>query len=172
MAIKAIFHLLADEYAVKSGETILQGQFVALDSDGLVVKATSSTAVIGIAGDTKSTSTASSLYTADVVINPSGDTRKTVNRISDMYDETAASGKMTVYHSGGTFATDMVESDIVNATPGDPLYVSANGKLQHTSSGSVVATFVSYGPLESGIVGTDVNGSMSLGNYATFILKI
>jgi hypothetical protein len=50
------------------------------------------------------------------------------NRVSDMFDETKASGKMTVYHSGGEFATDQFAANVSSANPGDDLY-AANGVL-------------------------------------------
>ena len=181
MALKEIHHILAPQFPVKSAEEILEGQwltFEAVSGETQVVLADGSTdRIIGVAGDTKSTSDASTPYSADLVVSPSGELRETQNRVSDMYDETAASGKMTTYMgAGGNFATDQISSSVTwaNVTPGALLYVDASGDLVNADAGNgqAVAVFVQYGALESGVPGTDVNGSLSLGNYVTFISLI
>ena len=123
--------------------------------------------VIGVAGDTKSTSV-SGLPTTNA-----SSMGAFVNRVSDTFDETKASGRMTVYQNGGVFATNEYEATgiVVNS----PLYVSTNGKL--TITPSLSAQIVAYctvapGPYESGVPGTDINGSMSLGNYLEFKMVI
>jgi len=146
------------------------------------------TRTIGVAGDTESNTTAGSAYAngtyvagaLGAVINSSGARRQLQPRVSDMYNETAASGKITVYHSGGKFATDQLEAGFTTADTaalvGHELYVGATGKLQSTDAGNgqIVATLV--GPLNaypSGVPGTDtLDGSMSLGDFLVFKMEI
>jgi hypothetical protein len=118
----------------------------------------------GIAGDTKSTSASSMPGVA------SG----WQNRLSDYFDETAASGKMTVYHSGGEFATDQFSSNVSAATPYTALYAH-NGLLctyaESNTSGIVARLTQTAGAYPSGVPGRNVNGDMSLSgdNTNTYI---
>jgi hypothetical protein len=103
MALVEKFHVVAAERAVASGQTIKEGQCVALNTYGEVVLESASFGMTyGIAGDTKST-TASAMP---------GVASGWQNRVSDYFDETKASGKMTVYHSGGEFATDQFATNV------------------------------------------------------------
>jgi hypothetical protein len=175
MALIPLQHVVADEFPVDSAAAILMGSFVKFDSDGDIVQATGAGAEhsVGIAGDTKSDSTASLPTTNASVIGTGNTTRTFVNRVSDIYDETKASAKMTVYHSGGKFATDQYDST-ASYTPGDALYVGAAGQLQPTDAGSgqILGRVVSEGEFPSGVPGTDVDGDISLGTYLTFILNV
>ncbi len=193
MALLEEYHVVADMYPVSAttNPNIVEGMFVGLNSStGNAVKATTAIRAIGVAGD----STVSVATTDDfknqgldewLVINAAGKKVKTGVRASDpSYDETAASGKITVYNGGGKFHTDIFETKD-GATgagsaqvyaPGDPLYVSDNGKLTKYNAGAYiqVATCV-VAPREypSGVPGTDTtDGSISLGSFLTFILKI
>jgi hypothetical protein len=121
---------------------------------------------VGIAGDRKR---ASEAY-------------EWVNRVSDSGDETAASGKMTVYHGGGEFWLDVDDASITTplgsavegaissaatVTVGAKLYAgTANGttivagQLHSSSSGDAVALVLSDAvTLESGIPGEYEPGS-------------
>ncbi|MEI6421885.1 MAG: hypothetical protein WCP55_06670 [Lentisphaerota bacterium] len=109
---------------------------------------------LGIAGDTKSTSASAmpGVYT------------DWQNRVNDGYDETKASGLMTVYENGGEFATDQFANDVLVALTGTYLYGSSAGKLQSTPTAKdpiAVLTRVA-GPYPSGVPGTDINGDMAL----------
>lgn len=174
MALIEKYVVVANHYAVKAGEEILEGMLVKLDSNAEAELADGSSGeiCIGVAGDTKSTSTAGLPSTNDSAIGAPASSQPFVNRVSDTYDETKSSGRLTVYQSGGTFATNQYEgTPAVN----DPLYVSADGKFTATPSTS--AQIVAYctraaGAYDSGVPGVDVNGSLTLGNYIEFKLVI
>jgi hypothetical protein len=112
----------------------------------------------------------------------------TQNRASDNYNETLASGKITVY-SGGEFYTDQyaLENDagtVADYTNADPLYAtsdaSTNADLESglftpdsTGSKEVVAIVLSGpSPLASGVPGVDLQGAMSFGNYLHFVMRV
>jgi len=164
MALIERYHVVAAERAVAADETIKEGQIVSLNTSGeVVLQGASFVTPYGIAGDTKSTS-ASSMP---------GIVAGWQNRASDMYDETKASGKMTVYHSGGEFDTDQFAANVANATIGNALY-AFNGVLDTNSGQSniVVARLImSAGVYPSGVPGVDINGDQALGgeNSNTYI---
>lgn len=169
MALIERFHLVADHYEVAANEEIIEGMIVTLNPGGEVVLADGGAdeIALGIAGDTKSVST-SGLPTTN-----NSSQGSFVNRVSDTFDETKSSGRMTVYHSGGSFATDQYETG--SYAVNEPLYVSGNGKL--TRALSTAAQIIGYvtkvpGAYESGVPGTDINGSLTLGNYIEFKLAI
>ena len=94
MALIEKFFLYADHYPVNASASIIEGQWVKLNSSGEVVLATggASEVAIGIAADTKSTSTSGLPSTNDAVIGSNGaSTSQFVNRLSDTYDETKRS---------------------------------------------------------------------------------
>jgi hypothetical protein len=166
MALIEIFHVVAAEKPVAAGETIKEGQIVSLDTAGDVVKQNSvENWPYGIAADTKSTS-ASSMPGIDSA-------NGWQNRVSDYFDETKASGKMTVYHSGGEFATDQFAANVASAVVGDPLY-AVNGNLDTVdsqSSGEVARVLSPAGSWPSGVPGTDINGDMKVSgeNSSTYV---
>ena len=194
MALIPKFHILAAHYPVKAGEHIVAGQWVVLDVTGEVKRATGASGelVIGVAGDTKSTHVSGLPETIGAGIGGGGrfdvngdpvpaaltDSRTSPHahgapfqtRVSDGFDETKASGRMTVYQSGGVFATNEYTGIIgVN----DPLYATTYGKLTASPGLQIVAyCTVAPGPYESGVPGTDINGSMSLGNYLEFKMVV
>jgi hypothetical protein len=178
MALIEKFVVVADHYPVAAGEELIEGMWGMFNSSGEIVKATGggSTTTIGVLGDTKSTSTSGLPSTNNALLGADATSQAFVNRVSDMYDESKASGRMTVYHSGGTFATNQYESTITSSSlPGIALYVSGNGKLTSSASANsqIVATLVKApGAYESGVPGTDVNGSLSLGTYLEFKMAI
>lgn len=169
MALIEIFHIVANELPVLAGQSIIEGQFVKLDSTTGSIKIcdTAGEKPFGLAADTKSTS-ASGLPSTN-----SSSQGAFVNRVSDSFDETKASGYMTVYTNGGRFATNQYGT--VSGTAGASLYVDINGKATTTAAGAnfVVGTLIS-GPsaYASGVPGIDVNGSLTLGNYIDFKLEI
>lgn len=171
MALIEKFFIVADHYPVKTGVEIIEGMFVKLDANGEVVLATgtSNEVALGVAADTKSTDTSGLPSTNDA--EPGS--VPFVNRVSDSFDETRASGRMTVYHSGGTFASNQFFGSgyLVN----DPLYVHSSGKLTRvaSASGQVVAYLTKIpAATASGVPGTDVSGDLSLGSYGEFKLVI
>jgi len=165
MALVERYHVVAAERAVATGETIKEGQIVSLNTSGQVVLQSSTNAVpYGIAGDTKSTSASSMPGISD----------GWQNRASDYFDETKASSRMTVYHSGGEFATDMFNTNVATATIMDALY-GVNGQLDtvDTLATSVIVgrLIKAAGSYPSGVPGTDINGDIALGgeNSNTYI---
>lgn len=157
MALIERYHVVAAERAVAIGETISEGQVVSLNTAGeVVLQSATYPTPYGIAGDTKSTS-ASSMP---------GIATGWQNRASDYFDETKASAKMTVYHSGGEFATDQFSSNVSVATIGVSLYANAGllcTAAESTASGVIGILIKSAGTYPSGVPGVDLNGDQALG---------
>lgn len=155
MALIPIFQVVAAERPVATGQTIKMGQVVSLNTSGeVVIQSVTNAIPYGLAGDTKSTSAS---YMPGI---SSG----WQNRVSDYYDESKASGKMTVYHSGGEFATDQFYANVAGIAIGHPLY-AVDGILAHddTQSSGIVARLVkSAGTYPSGVPGVDLNGDQAL----------
>jgi len=189
MALIEQYHVVPDMYPVSphTNPSIIEGMFVMLNSSGQAVKATgaSGTLAIGVAGDSTVESTAdneNNTHTQEgLVISSSGKKVNTSIRVSDPnHDETAASGKLTVYNAGGKYETDIFETvnlgSPITYVPGQALYVSANGKLTNvSSSNSQVVGVCTVAPREygSGVPGTDTpEGDMSWGTYIQFLLKV
>jgi hypothetical protein len=170
MALIEKFHVVAAERPVATGQTIKEGQVVALNTLGQVVIESSSFPIAyGIAGDTKATASAMP-----------GVASGWQNRVSDYFDETRASGKMTVYHSGGEFATDQFATNVATATVGQALYARAGvldtkdeNAVANVAAGSVVIAYLTQaaGAYPSGVPGVDVNGDQALSgdNSNTYI---
>jgi hypothetical protein len=177
MALIEKFHTIADHYPVAASQEIIEGMFVKLNASGEVVIATGVALEysIGVAGDTKSTSV-SGLPATNNAVMATGATQAFTNRLSDLNDETKSSGKMTVYHSAGIFATNQFVAGAYAVN--DRLYVAGgadSGKLTNVASAStqVVARCTKVpSTYDSGVPGTDLsNGSMALmGNYMEFRL--
>jgi hypothetical protein len=167
------YHVVAADKEVASGQTIKEGQIVSLNSSGeVVIQDNTNRVPYGLAGDTKSTSASSMPGVGTAVLGNSG-TASFQNRVSDSFDETRASGKMTVYHSGGEFATDQFASNVSSASIGAALY-AVNGMLEtaDTQSSGVVARLTkAAGAYPSGVPGLDVNGDQALGgdNSNTYV---
>jgi len=165
MALVEKFHVVAAERPVATGQTITEGQIVSLNTSGEVVLQSATYVVpYGVAGDTKSTSAS----------GMPGVASGWQNRASDYFDETAASGKMTVYHSGGEFATDQFSSNVSASTPFTALYANAGflcTAAESTSSGIVARLTVAAGSYPSGVPGVDINGDQALSgdNTNTYI---
>lgn len=157
MALIEKFHVVAAERGVAENQQIKEGMIVSLNSSGEVVKQNVTNYIpYGIAGDTKETS-ASSMP---------GVVAGWQNRVSDYFDETKASGKMTVYHSGGEFATDMFAVNVASAAINAPLY-ARDGILEtnDTQSSGIVARLIqTAGTYPSGVPGVDLNGDQALGS--------
>lgn len=159
MALVEKFFVVASEHPVDSNatHTIKEGQVVMINSSREIVLFDNgaSSIVLGIAGDTKSASASAMPGIAD----------GWQNRVNDGFNETGASGLMTVYENGGEFATDQYEDAVLVALPGVYLYGSALGKLTTTPSANSTPIAVltrAAGPYPSGVPGTDINGDMAL----------
>lgn len=188
MGLIEIYHVVADQIEVDPDFTTdtVEGMVVGLTTSGTkTVAAPSSTGGVtnayGLAGDTQSSSQNGTPYSSDLVIgangpvtNPSARTRSTGNRVSDMFDETLASGLITVYTGGGKFATDQYNTS-ATYTVGATVNVSAVAGIVTSGGGGAALGVVVEGPkaFPSGVPGTDtVDGSLSLGNYLTFKLTV
>ena len=166
MALVEIFHVVASEYPVDAESLeIKEGMLVALTSAGIRRVTTGVKGkVTGIAGDTKSTSAS-----AMPGVYPGWQ-----NRVSDSFDETKASAKITVYSNGGAFATDQFVDTNVDAskighyliadtTTGTLKYGGADaGTLAAAHTPAVAQLTGAAGAYPSGVPGTDLNGDMAL----------
>lgn len=163
MALIEVFHVVASELPIDADVTtnIPQGCLVGLNANGQVTLCDGDTQhAIGIAGDTRSTGITSYTPESNSALSRNPETslegalvlgalgasqRFTQNRVADNYNEVLASGKMTVYHSGGEFWTDQYELTQANGTtantfaPGTELYASGAGETIGTDAGELVA---------------------------------
>lgn len=176
MALIVHQYSVTDQYKVEptwdfsSDGEIPAGRLVSLDSDGYVRLANDENPM-ALAGDALIESGKQSAFSADLVVSPSGRKISSQNRVSDAYDETLASGEMTVYTTGGVFFTDQYKTDDTWAV-GDAVYSTATGTFTNTALdsdsrkvGYVLAVPTGY---PSGVPGVDspaVENSMSLGNF-------
>ncbi len=157
MALIEKFHVVAAERTVATGQSIREGMIVSLNANGeIVVQGAANPVPYGIAGDSKLTSSSAMPGVA------SG----WQNRVSDYFDETKASGKMTVYHSGGEFFTDQFSAAVTALTPlaYNALY-AVDGILDPVNtqaSGAVARLLKLAGQVGSGVPGVDVNGDQAL----------
>ena len=182
MALIVEYHVNADMYAVGTG-AITAGMCVSLDANAQIVAAVVGTAgkiVIGVAGDSALAAEGqTTAYSAQVVIGANGGgTRFTENRVSDFYDETTASQKITVYNGGGKF---WISAELLDA--GVPAAVNAYlipspagtaGEWGAGAAGTEAAIAVGLSQAyDSGVPGTDTsNGSITLGNYVPIVLRV
>lgn len=190
MSIIVLQHSITDNFDVdpswdiSSQGRISAGTLVGLDANGFVKKAGAADA-LGICGDSLSDEYQTTAYSAELVIGAGrkvgsdylAPKRWTQNRIDNYFNETLASGKMTVYTTGGLFGTTEY---VVGPTytPGTKLYSNGSGKFTATDPGSgrvVGYTKVAAGEYPSGVPGVDapaVQNSMSLGKYLFVQLSI
>jgi len=156
MALVEKFHVVAAERTVATGQTIKEGQVVSLNTSGeVVIQGAAFPTPYGIAGDTKNTTQS---YMPGV---SSG----WQNRASDYYDETKASSKMTVYHSGGEFATDMFAANVAAASPYATLYAKSGLLDTDNAQSTVIVGYLTQADAAypSGVPGTDTTyGDMAL----------
>lgn len=186
MALIPVYHTVASYYAVDptanpASSPIVEGTIVALTTDGYVTTTGVTTKAIGVAGDNFSATgsdgaaaTANTPFGYNVVVSGSGSTQWTQNRVSDFFNETKGSGKMTVYTGVGEFYSDQYASG-QSWTPGAKLYATSAGLITPTAGGATrVVGFVIEGPTAypSGVPGVDTSGSVSLGTYIRFQLGI
>jgi len=154
MALVEKFHVVASDHAV-GATNIKEGQLVTIAAAGIAPYAGTGV-VLGVAGDTKSQSASGMPGVYD----------GWQNRASDGFDETKASRQMTVYHSGGEFATDQYAANVELAAVGAKLYANNSGVLAAAATGAdtgVIAILTrAAGPYPSGVPGTDINGDMAL----------
>jgi hypothetical protein len=183
MALIVEYHVNADMYAVGTG-AITAGMLLALDANSLAVACPTGQAVgslIGVAGDSAlAAEEATTAYSAQVVIGADGGgTRWTENRVSDFYDEATASQKMTVYNGGGKFWISSNLFDSTNAVPpaASVLFQRCNTTAGEWEGGATAGQEVAVGvgatqAYPSGVPGTDIDGSITLGNFFPVVLRI
>jgi hypothetical protein len=163
MAIIPLYYVVAGSYDIDPDtKDIAEGACVALNkaAGARRVESGDEGRVLGLAGDTKSSSASSS----------PGVGTGWQNRVSDGYNETKASGKLTVYHGGGEFVTDQFIDDgsITVDNVGYYLKSDAYGKLALDAGGTAktantVAQLVAPPSLyPSGVPGTDINQDSAL----------
>ena len=220
MALVEVFHVVASDMKIDATDTpdIPQGALVNLSAGGNVALCLGATQhALGVAGDSRSAGTTSytpesgsalsrnpttSLTGALVIGSLGAQTAYTQNRAADQYNETLASGKMTVYHGGGEFWTDQYETihsggtTVADYNPSAPLYCSsaetagpddleANVGGRFTDEISAQNQIVGYalnGPLQypSGVPGTETGfttlpeggNSLSFGTFLHVKLSI
>ncbi len=184
MALIVEYHVVADMYEVGSLD-VKAGMLVGFGTGanaGKIVPAIvgSETAVIGIAGDSALSSGQTTAYSDTVLIGANSTSRYTSNRVSDFYNETAASGKITVYNGGGKFwiSEDLFDgADASGVTAGQLLGLGDTNGYWETSAvtaDNVVAIAAgTVSAYSSGVPGTDTtDGSITLGDYVPVILRI
>lgn len=193
MALIEVYHTIASMFPVDPNydpvaNPITEGQLVRVDTNGFVqiANTTSVNNVVGLAGDSISTvgsnTNASNNnvvrgngpFAANIIIGSNGATRWTQNRVSDLFNETKGSGKLTVYMGVGEFWTDQYASG-QTWTPGSPAYTDGTGRLTTTLAGSARKVgMVLDGPTDypSGVPGITVKGSMTLGKFVHFSLNV
>lgn len=181
MALIPVQHVVADMFPVDPDwsfaidGTISAGQFVVLDANGYVqLQTVAGARPIGIAGDNLQDHGPNSGFAANLIIGANGASNKsTENRVSDAFNETLSSGKMTVYRSGGRFLTDQYVTTVAYVN-GGLLYSDGAGMITSAAGAAVVAAVCAATPgaYPSGVPGTDVSGSMSLGTYIDILLQV
>jgi len=188
MALIVEYHVVADMYPV--GDTAISaGMIVSLNAAGNVIPTAGADSAItlDVAGDSALAGQGQTTAYADQVLigagggfssGAGGTQRWTENRVSDFYDETAASDKITVYNGGGKF---WVSSDLIGAASAAPAINSimessatagnwdVGAAAADTTVGICVAAAQAY---PSGVPGTDVQGSITLGDYFCVTLRI
>jgi hypothetical protein len=152
--LKTVFRVTTTQYNV-GADDIEAGMVITLDNTTGLARLCDSTEVpIGISADRKRASTAG----------------EWVNRLASNGDETAASGKLSVYHSGGEFWIDVDDSAITTPAggaitgvitaatatadaikPGLPLYTAANGQVSNTAGGETMVFRVLEAGLSSAV---------------------
>jgi len=178
MALIVEYHVVADIYPCAVAVTA--GMQVNLNAAGQVVPTpvgAGINTVLGIAGDSHLAAEGETTAYSDRVIigahayNEAANQRWTSNRVSDFYDETAASGKITVYHGGGKFwiSEDLFDGDgaafAVNDLVGRSAAVAGEWARAATAGqhiGLAVGALQNY---PSGVPGTDIQQSITLGQF-------
>jgi|694.fasta_scaffold83833_2 hypothetical protein len=193
MALIEVYHTIASNFLVNGNTSaIKEGMGVTLlagDNVPSVKRKDSAAQVcIGIAGDSKSSTGPNKPYGASVVVSGTGTVVATQNRVSDMFNETTASGKVTVYHGVGEFFTDQWDTALATGVwaVGGALYVNASGLITMTSGGNgnqIGRLLAAPAPYPSGVPGgfddpsstvdsRVVDGSTSLGSFIHFAMNV
>ena len=155
-----VYHVVSSVLPIASTTTIEAGMAVGIDSGGYAIKAYDTYIPLGLAGDKVR----------------SAEAYEWQNRVSDFGREAAASGMLSVYHSGGEFYVDVDDSrvttpagtaikGVISSTavvaPGTLLYTNnleaSAGQLTHATTtdefGKVAVALTSAATLDGGIPG-------------------
>ncbi len=184
MALIEVFHVVASNLPVDANYSvdIPMGSLLTLNTstpnEGYVTLANGDDPVavpVGIAGDTRSSGVTNYSESSARSRNPKtslegalvtgawGASQRFMDgRVSDNYNEVLASGKMTVYHSGGEFWTDQYEivrsngSTLANYLPGTPLFASGSesAALSYEPEGQRIGRFTDEASLANGATGS------------------
>jgi hypothetical protein len=172
---------------IASNNYIVAGMVVGLNSSNYLSRPSASVYPLGIAGDSWTNEYQTTAYSAQLVVSAGGARRWTTNRVSDMFNEALASGKLTVYIGSGVFATDQYLKAGQTWTVGAPVYATSEGQFTSSVGSSFLTRPVGYvkaAPTSypSGVPGADTdpvfgaatqNGTtMSLGQFLTIHLSI
>ena len=181
MALIVEYHVVADMYPM-GNTAISAGMLVELNAAGNVIPIAGANNVdtLGVAGDSALAAAGqTTAYSTPLTLGADGaNNRWTENRVSDFYNETTASDKITVYHGGGKF---WISDDLVGAASANPAItnllessatagcwdIGAAAAMQNV--GICVAGVQAY---PSGVPGTAVDGSITLGDYFCVALRI
>ena len=164
-------------YPVAPGALIQAGAPVGLNADGDIAVYDGDTVdnFIGISADAKLDSNTQTSYSGTPVYSgATPSTRWTQNRIPDAYDNTWASGRITVFTGSSTLLfTDQFDADAFGSgvAPGAAIYAGVDGKFTTEASGDIdkVAILMS-GPavVPSGIPGKDAGQDGRLTDTARY----
>jgi hypothetical protein len=180
MALIVEYHVVADMYPVGAG-AISAGNLVELTNDLIIaVDGIAATNCIGIAGDSALTAEGqTTAYSAQLTIGANGaGNRWTENRVSDFYDETTASQKITVYNGGGKFwisddLLDTAATAAINTLMQRSGTTAGEWNIGATAGQEVAVGVGASQGYDSGVPGTDTaNGSISLGDYFPVVLRV
>lgn len=194
MALVEKYHVIAAVYDVDpSSAEIKEGMLVALGgANGVrrVKEVGDNLKVLGVAGDAFG-GTSSSMPGVGTGYISGGNEVSFQNRVSDYFDETKASGKITVYFGGGEFATDQYVDGadigdaanqgaflVANLATGTLAYGGAEAlQLNAAHTPPVAMLTKAAGTYPSGVPGIDLNGDQALGganssNYIEFKLLV
>jgi len=180
MALIVEYHVVADMYPV--GDTAIQAGMLVSMTAGVIVPSAADPdqGSFGIAGDNRLAAAGqTTAYSDQLTIGASGGgSRWTENRVSDFYDETLASQKITVYNGGGKFwiSNTLFNNDGAGCTGGLLIGLgTVAGEWTDTAVTDDDICAVCVGASQaypSGVPGTDVSGSITLGNYVPVVLRI
>ena len=152
-----VYRVTTSQFPIAATTTVYPGQVVKITStSGKITLCGSTETPIGLAGDR----------------NVASEALEWVNRVSDSGNDTAASGMMTVYHSGGEFYTDQYAVSVASLTGanlGAPLYAVEGVLSTATTDSSIIVArlLAAPGQIMSGVPGVDVSGDIALGSEQT-----
>lgn len=153
-----VYKVVSSQFPIATTTTNIEaGMPIYIDSNGQCLRCDASDVPIGLAGDRTRASEA----------------LEWTNRVSDAGNDTAASGMLTVYHSGGEFWVDVDDSSITTpggtsitgvvvslaATIADLAYTADNGQIDDSGTNVLGNFLTGEVTVESGIPGEYEPGS-------------